>query len=80
MDLEKDIERISNLPEEEQEEILKSKLIPNISTETPFRKWERKLIVALTPEARQKALAKMKEYSNEYKKDGKQRNKGTGNK
>ena len=34
--------------------------------ETPLRKWQRRLEVALTSEAKQKARAKIREYSREY--------------
>jgi hypothetical protein len=48
------------------EEIEKGILSP-IKTETKVRKWERKLIGALTPEAKQKALAKIKYYKEKEK-------------
>lgn len=35
----------------------------NIETETPKRKWERRLLVALTDEEKQKCKSKIKEYN-----------------
>lgn len=45
------------------EEQIKKMMMPNVSTETPLRKWERRLLVALTDEAKAKCKAKIKEYS-----------------
>ena len=35
----------------------------NIETETDLRRWQRRLLVALTKEEQQKCKAKIKEYS-----------------
>ena len=61
------IKDISKLPYEQQQIELNKKIIPVISTETKLRKWQRRLIVALTNEEKQKCRAKIREYSNEYK-------------
>jgi hypothetical protein len=42
---------------------IKNAMLENIETETPLRKWERRLLVALTDEAKAKCKAKIKEYS-----------------
>lgn len=48
-------------------EEIEGKIFDNIATETPLRKWKRRLIVALTDEEKQKCRAKIKEYEGEYK-------------
>lgn len=40
------------------------KLLPNIETETLLRKWERRLLVALTDSEKQKCKYKINEYKN----------------
>lgn len=46
-------------------EIRKNLLMP-INLENPLRKWQRRLLVALTDEERQKCKAKIKEYKRIY--------------
>lgn len=43
-------------------------MLSNVQTETNLRKWQRRLIVALTEEAKQKCRSKIKEYERIYKK------------
>jgi len=40
-------------------------IIPIIRTETNYRKWERRLELAITEEEKNKCKYKMKEYKNE---------------
>lgn len=46
---------------------IKEKMLDPINLENPLRKWQRRLIVALTDEERQKCKAKIKEYEKVYK-------------
>lgn len=46
---------------------IRKKLLMPINLENPLRKWERRLIVALTDEEKQKCKAKIKEYEKVYK-------------
>jgi hypothetical protein len=42
---------------------IENAMLQNIETETPLRKWKRRLLVALTDETKQKCKSKIKEYS-----------------
>ena len=61
------LEKISNLSYEEQQQQLNKLVMPIVETETLLRKWQRRLLVALTDEEKQKCKAKIKEYEREYK-------------
>ena len=50
------------MSEIEQIKEIRKKIIPVINTETNLRRWQRRLIVALTTEEKQKCKAKIKEY------------------
>lgn len=56
------LEKISNLSYEKQQQELNKLVMPIIETETLLRKWQRRLLVALTDEEKQKCKAKIKEY------------------
>jgi hypothetical protein len=56
------LEKISNLSYERQQQELNKLVMPIIETETLLRKWQRRLLVALTDEEKQKCKAKIKEY------------------
>ena len=56
------LEKISNLSYERQQQELNKLVMPAIETETLLRKWQRRLLVALTDEEKQKCKAKIKEY------------------
>jgi hypothetical protein len=61
------LEEISKLSYKEQEKELNKLVIPIFETETLLRKWQRRLLVALTDEEKQKCKAKIKEYERVYK-------------
>lgn len=50
------------MSEKKQQKEIRKKMIPVINTETDLRRWQRRLIVALTTEEKQKCKAKIKEY------------------
>ncbi|RQV93687.1 MAG: hypothetical protein EH224_11940 [Calditrichaeota bacterium] len=56
------LEKISNLSYERQQQELNKLVMPIVETETLLRKWQRRLLVALTDEEKQKCKAKIKEY------------------
>lgn len=41
---------------------IKKHIIPNVKTETIYRKWERRYLVALTEDEKQKCKMKMRLY------------------
>lgn len=53
---------LQNMSENEQQKFLSEKMIPVVETETQLRKWERRLIVAITPEEKQKCKQKINQY------------------
>lgn len=50
------------MSETKQAEEIRKKIVSVIETETQLRRWQRRLIVAITPEEVQKCKAKINEY------------------